>query len=176
MAEYEVLHQEPRHRVDEFVDEMLGRARLTVAAMGPAFERLLREMVAQFQAFQARHYLLTLERVRFEWMRWTRDGHLVIEFTPDGLAAPPADPPLRHQVVDAFVDDVVGRAVPDALRGEFSQFVRGMVQQFALLKKHALALDLGAVEFDRLEWLTDRQLAIRMTHHGQPLVPRDVGW
>ncbi len=27
MAEYEVLHAEPRHRVDEFVDELLGRAR-----------------------------------------------------------------------------------------------------------------------------------------------------
>ncbi len=176
MAEYEVLHAEPRHRVDEFVDELLGRARLVVVAMGPALERLLREMVGQFQTFQARHYLLTLERVRFEWVRWTRDGHLVIEFVADGVAAPPADPALRHQVVDAFVDDVVGRAVPEALRGEFSQFVRGMVHQFAVLKKHALALDLDAVAFDRIEWLTDRQLTIRMTHHGQALLPREVGW
>jgi hypothetical protein len=177
MAEYQVLASEPRHRVDAFVDEMLTRGRAAVADLGPALERLLRDMVEQFQAFRARHALLTLDAVRFEWIRWLRDeGVLVIEFSADPHATPPRDPAWqRDAVVDAFVDEVVGRAVPTALRDEFGQFARGMVWQFAALRKDA-PIDLARVAFERIRWIDDRHLAIGLTHRGAPLRPRPVGW
>jgi hypothetical protein len=176
MAEYQILRSEPRHRIDDFVDELLARAREVIADLGPALERLLRDMVAQFQTFRERHYLITLRDVRFEWVRWTPDGRLVIEFSADPTLPRKPDPPeLRHVVIDAFADGVVGRTVPEDLRGEFRQFLRGLVHQFAALKKHA-PVDLPLIAFDRVEWLTDRRLAIRMTHRGRPFLPQDVGW
>lgn len=177
MAELSVLHQEPRHKVDTFVDEMLVRARGVVAEAGPALERLLRDMIAQFNTFQARHYLITLKDVRFEWIRWIREtGQLVVEFTVDpNLGKFDEVSELRHEVVDAFVDGVVGRTVPDALRGEFSQFLRGMVTQFAAIKKHS-PIDLTRIDFRQIEWLTDRRLSVRMTHHGRPFTPQEARW
>jgi hypothetical protein len=175
MAEYQVLASEPRHRVESFVDEMLTRGRAVVADLGPALERLLRDMVEQFRSFQAKHYLLTLDDVRFEWIRWLRDeGTLVIEFSADSHASHPNEVGQRDAVVDAFVDDTVGRTVPVSLRSEFTQFARAMVWQFAALKKDA-PIDLARVTFERIRWIDDRRLAIGLTHRGAPLRPRPVG-
>jgi hypothetical protein len=175
LAELQVLQGEPRHKVETFVDEVLERSRQVVAQAGTAFEGLLRDIIASFQAFRQAHMLITLDRVRFQWIRWTPDGKLLIGF---GLGPGMIDKDMpRHAVVDAFVDDVVGRSVPDELRQEFAGFVRGMVNCLAMLKKWHLDLDLEALRFDRPYWHgDDRTLVIGMRHHGRPLGHREARW
>jgi len=173
VAEYSILAGEPRYKVDHFVDEILTRTREVIAEVGPALEQLLRDMVAQFNTFRERHYLITLQDVRFEWVRWTRDGKLIIEFSADpAMAHKPEDVP-RHESVDAFVDGAVGRAVPEDLQEEFAQFARGMVMQFAMLKK-SRPLTLRDIAFGVPIWHTDRQLVIKMTHKGEMFLPQGV--
>lgn len=173
MAEYGVLAGEPRHKVDDFVDEVLTRTREVIAEVGPALEQLLRDMIAQFHTFRAHHYLITLQDVRFEWVRWTREGQLVVEFSADPALPHMDDDVPRHESVDDFVDGVVGRTVPEDLRDEFAQFTRGMVMQFAVLKKNR-ALTLRDIAFGTPVWHSDRQLVTKMTYQGEPLCPQGV--
>lgn len=166
-----ILHSEPQYKIRDTVEEFLGRSRLVIRDMGLTLERLLRAMIAAFGAFQERHDLATLDGVRFEWIRWTNHGDLVIEFSV-GQARPPADHEdrPRHVVIDAFVDDVVGRTVPESLREEFAGFLRGLVVQFGLLAKHN-QMALRRVAFGRPAWSGDRVLTMAVTHHGRPFTP-----
>jgi hypothetical protein len=174
MAELQILHSEPRYKVETFVDEAVERSRQVVAQTGPALEGLLRDMVATFQAFREAHYLITLDRVRFQWIRWTPTGEILIVF---GLGPTMVDKDMpAHEAVDGFVDAAVAWYVPDELRGEFRGFVRAMVMQFAMLKKWHLDLDLEAIRFDRPRWHGDRTLVIGMRHRGRPLGHREARW
>jgi hypothetical protein len=173
VADLSVLHQEPRHRVEQFVDEMLTRSRDVVAVMGPEFERLLRNMLDQFDAFRTAHYLITFKDVRFGQIVWLQEtGQLLLAFV---LAPKPHDPDVpRHAVVDAFVRGVVGRTVPDEFRDECEGFLRSMVMQFAMLKKTHSQIDLDAIAFATPTWVSDRELRIDITHHGKPFLPREA--
>lgn len=170
---FEVLDSEPRYYVEGFVDEVLWRTRHVIAEMGLKFERLLRDMMRQVDAFQARNYLITFDDVHFIQTRWMTDGTVRIDFAVAKMNV--EDFPLRHQVIDEFVDGIVMRHVPPTLRNEFSNFFRAMITQFAALKKHASML-LSAFEFGEVQWTGAQQLSIAVRYQGQPFVPSMVRW
>jgi len=182
MSEYQVLAAEPRYKVDEFVDEVIGLARLVIAEMGVSLEALLKDMIEQFAIFKERHYLITFDDVRFNWIRWIHGtGQLVIEF---GVGTHPEEELLpRHEVVDAFIDDVITRTMLTptmpitsiTLRNEFSTFLRGMIAQFSVLKKHTDII-LRDIRFERIRWATDRQLVIQLSYQGRPFTPQEARW
>ena len=176
MSDYEVLHAEPRHHVDDFVDELIERARDVVSKMGPKLEGLLRDMMQQFVAFREAHYLITLDDVHFLEPKWLRDvGDLLIGFGV-GAAAPAQEDMPRHVVIDDFVDSVVKRHVPESMRQEFTNFARGMINQFAALKKHWLALELHEISFGTPEWFNDRTMRVPMRYKGKPFTPAEARW
>jgi len=139
--------------------------------MGTALEALLRAMATEFATFRDRNYMITFEGVRFEWTRWTNQGDILIEFSV-GQVLPQANPEdrPRHEVIDEYVDAVVGASVPEELRAEFGGFLRGLIMQFGLLKKHN-NLSLRGMTFERPAWLGDRVLKIAVKHDGRPFVP-----
>jgi hypothetical protein len=173
MAEYEVLHGEPRYKVDTLVGEVLERTRRVITEMGPRLEGLLRDMIEQFHSFRARNYLITFDDVHFAQARHMQDGHILIDFLIGEHE--PAPDFLRHAVIDAWVDDVVQRHVPESLRNEFSGFMRGTITQFAALTKHA-PVSLRAFTFDRIEWAGERTLSIAIKYRGEPFTPQTVRW
>jgi len=174
MSEYQVLAAEPRYKVDEFVDEVIGLARLVIAEMGVSLEALLKDMIEQFAIFKDQHYLITLDGVRFNWIRWIHEtGQLVIEF---GVGAHPEEELLpRHEVIDTFIDGVIVRTTPIGLRNEFSTFLRGMIAQFSVLKKHTDII-LRDIRFERIRWATTRQLVIQLSYQGRPFTPQEARW
>src|SRR5213592_64560 len=101
MAEYNVLHQEPRYKVDSFVNEVLGRTKDVLAEMADELERLLKDLVEQFKKFQADRYLLTLDDIKVAGMHWNKDGYLWIELQTRSPLQD--DDPQPHQIVDEFV-------------------------------------------------------------------------
>lgn len=173
MSEYGILHDEARYRVDGFVDEVLWRTRNVITEMGFKFEALLRDMMRQFDAYQQRNYLVVLDGVHFAQTRWMTDGTVRIDFAIGSHAD--AGDFMRHEVIDAFVDTVVQRYVPRALRDEFSAFIRTMITQFAALKKHSSLL-LSGFTFGDVEWASESQLAFTIRYHGEPFIPSMVRW
>src|SRR5258708_1275573 len=172
MAEYGVLHQEPRYKVDNFVDELMGRSREVIAIVGPEIKRLVISMIEQFTAFKCAHYLITLDNVRFVNTMWMQDsGKLVLTF---GMGSKPADRDMpKHLIVDTFVTELVRDSVPESFRDEMAGFVRALVWQFSLIKKHAL-IDLSKFPFTTPQWINDRELIIGLLYNGKPYTPKQA--
>jgi hypothetical protein len=173
LAEYQVLHQEPRHRVDEFVDEVVERRKATIDAMRPALESLVRNFCDQFESLKQAAPALHMRGVVFAETKWSKEGRLVVEFGYD----PQKDHDLGPRYhVDELVREIVeknGKLV--VLFDELSQFVGMMVDQFMLLKKTHLAIDLTAITFDDMRWL-NQALIFDINLHGKPFVPREARW
>jgi hypothetical protein len=165
-----ILHSEPQYKLREVVDEFLGRSRLVIHEMGEEFEKLLRGMSEEFDAFRQGNYLILLDNVRFEWIRWS-EGGIRIEFSVNAVL-PPADPEdrPRHAVIDDWVDGIVGVTMPEGLRAEFAGFVRSLIVHFGLLKKHN-NVSLKDFTFSRPGWFGERVLKIEVLHQGRPFVP-----
>ena len=79
----------------------------------------------------------------------------------------------KHIIVDTFVREVVRDSVPDEFRDECADFVRALVWQFALIKKHT-ALDLSALRFSTPQWINDRELVIGVLYKGKPYTPKQA--
>ena len=177
MAEYSVLSSEPRYKVDEFVEELIGRARLVITEMKPALEQLLQSMVQQFELLHGDDLAFDFKALRFQQIRWVKEGRLVIGFETVHRVVEDEPEKLHHEAVDTFVDDVVGRYVPVELADELKQFLRGMVMQLALLKKHQLGLDLTELRFGPARWHGDLQtgsMIIDFLYNRQPFGPQLV--
>lgn len=165
-----VLHGEPQYKVRELVADFLGRSRLVIHEMGEQIEPLLRAMATEFDAFRERNLMILLDGVRFEWVRWTAAG-VLIEFSV-GAVLPQADPAdrERHAVIDDYVDGIVGASIPEGLRAEFAGFLRGIVMQFGLLKKHN-NVSLREFTFGRPQWVSERVMKFEVKWKGRPFVP-----
>ena len=172
MSELQVLHAEPRYKVENFARELEDRTRDVVHIMGFQFETLLRRVVDALDQFKIANLLITLADVHFTGIGWQRDGRLLLTFAAVQLPHNGDDVP-RHLDVERFVTDVVGRAVPDAFRDECTNFIRGLVFQFALIRKHT-TISLRAIKFKHAEWINANQLAVMILYHNRPLAPRDV--
>jgi hypothetical protein len=81
MADYGVLHSEPRHKVDEFVNEIIGRRGEAIQELGPELARVVSAFVDQFAAMKKQNPAITLRSIRFERMRWTAEGRCVFDIT-----------------------------------------------------------------------------------------------
>lgn len=173
MSEFQILHQEPRHKVVEFADEVVERRHATINAMRPALEAFIRNFCDQFEALRQAAPSLHLEGVVFAETKWTKEGRLVIEFGYD----PQKDHDLGPRFhVDELVREIVEKTGKlDALFDELSQFIGMMIDQFMLLKKTHLAIDLGKITFDDMRWL-DQNLVFNINLDGKPFLPREARW
>jgi len=174
VSENQVLHGDPRHQVEDFRKEVLGRAALVVGEMGCQLERVVRRTMECLAEFKSGLLLVGFKGIQVQKTTWTLDGVIEVTFSVDRPVPP--DPDLYHLVVDAFVDDVLSASdVPAELRRELGGMVRGLATQFAVLKKHNM-LDLRRVTFEDFRWVEFNVLAFNVLHDGKRLRPRDVGW
>jgi hypothetical protein len=174
VSENQVLHGDPRHQVEDFRREVLGRAALVVADMGEAMESLVKRMMEFVAAFKRDLLLVGSAGIQIEKTLWTKEGKIQVYWMVDRPTPP--DPDLYHVVVDGFVDEALRVSdVPEELRREIGGFLRGMATQFAVLKKHAM-IDLRRVSFGNFSSPDFRTLEFDVLLNGRPLRPRDIGW
>lgn len=171
MAELQVLHQESRHKVAEYVNERLGRRETTVSVMRPALVALATALCQQVEIMKSEHLALDLTRLRFAQVAWTPTGQLVITFGYGEQATDDA-----RYFVDDVVHEIVARNVRlTPVQSEFAQFIASMVDQFALIKKNNVHLSLNLLEFENVRWL-DNELIIDVRYDGKPFGQREARW
>lgn len=158
MAETEVLFNEPRHKIDEFVDEIKERR--------AAVEQVLREPLEQLcytllEQFVRRIATGSLRHISFGTPRWTLDGRLVIDTVQRDVAHGPR--PVA-QVVSEFREKL------DALR-------QGVIDQVAMVRKHALLFDPRQLRFGAPRWHLDGTVMVDLYYRGRPFQPNhDIRW
>lgn len=171
MAELQVLHQEPRHKVTDYVAERLGRREATVKIMRPALTALATSLCQQIEVMKAEHSDLNLNRLRFARIAWTPTGQLAIAFEYGDQALDD----VRY-FVDEVVAEITERNVRMApVRSEIAQFIASMVDQFALIKKNNVHLNLDRITFDGVRWL-ENELVIDIRYEGKPFGQREARW
>lgn len=174
MAEYEVLHSEPRYKVDSLAEEITGRFRRVLDEMGPRLVGLIQNLCVSVGTFRESQYLITFDQIRIVDSRWlAQDGKLMLTFAlGDKIAEREVE--FRHKLVDNFVEDTIGTHVPETFRDECSDFLRAMIFQFSMIAKHALSVSLRSITFDAPEWINDRQMLIGMRLDGHAFTPREA--
>lgn len=171
MAELQVLHQEPRHKVTDYVAERLGRREATVKIMRPALTALATSLCQQIEVMKAEHSDLNLNRLRFARIAWTPTGQLAIAFEYGDQALDD----VRY-FVDEVVAEITERNVRmNPVRSEIAQFIASMVDQFALIKKNNAHLNLDRITFDGVRWL-ENELVIDIRYEGKPFGQREARW
>jgi hypothetical protein len=166
---------DPGHKVREFNAEVLGRAAEMVSEMGHEFDKALRRIVEHLGQFKQELLLIGWSGIRFAETKWLVDGQLEMRFMVDRPVPP--DPELFHAIVDPFVSDVVEQfELPSDFRDELAGFVKGLMLQFAVIKKHVPSFDLRAVRFERFAWTSYDVLRCEINYAGKKLLPRDIGW
>jgi len=172
MAEFSVLHGEPRYKVDSFVTELVGRRQETIQLMRPALLKLLGAFAEQMDMLRLSYLGLDLTILRFNQPTWTKDGKLLLSFQQQ---ARPADEVAERYHVDDLVVEILAREPHLApMQDELSQFFSAFVDQFSVLRKH-YGLDLTRVTFPNLRWLTNGMLECSILYDGKPLAPRRAG-
>jgi hypothetical protein len=171
VAELQVLHAEPRHKVTEYVNERLGRREATVRAMRPALITLATALCQQIEIMKSEHPDLVLTRLRFAQVAWTPTGQLVITFEYGDQA-----PDESRYFVDEIVHSLVERNVRlTPIQSEVAQFIASMVDQFGLIKKHNVHVNLDQIDFPGVRWL-DHELIIDIRYAGKPFGQREARW
>lgn len=171
MAELGVLHQEPRHKVTDYVAERLGRREATVKAMRPSLTTLATALCQQIEVMKAEHSGLNLTRLRFARIAWTPTGQLAIAFEYGDQATDD-----ERYFVDEVVGEIVARNVRmQPVQSEIAQFIASMVDQFALIKKNNVHLNLDRITFDGVRWL-ENELVIDIRYEGKPFGQREARW
>ncbi len=172
---YQVLDGTPAYQIATFVDEVLERRATTIQAMRPALVGLLGSVFAAVSSLKEQAPTLDLGRVRIRRTEWTQTGELVLQLDCPPQGAP--EPPLDRYHVDALVDDLLAEMhLLHPFRAEATQFLTALVDQFGVLKKHALALSLEAVTFERPRVKAGCDLIVDVRHAGQPFSPREARW
>lgn len=158
MAETEVLFSEPRHKVEEFVDEIRERRACVQRDLHDPLDRLVHTLLEQFAQRVA---VGSLRHVSFGTPRWTLDGRLVIDTVQRDVAYGPR--PVA-QIVTEFREKL------DDLR-------QGMIDQMALARKHALLFDPRQLRFGTPRWHLDGTVMVDLYYRGRPFRPNhDIRW
>jgi len=162
MAELEVLHSEPRHKVEAFAAEMLGRRHATIQSMRESLKSLVTGICEQFEKIKLQIPRMDLNQVVFAETKWTKEGYLDISIgygqMPDGEA--------RYHVDELVMEIVERNARLMGIRDELAQYISGMVDQFSVLKDRYPLADLKGVMFTDFKWM-DGHLLFQIRHHGQ---------
>lgn len=165
MAEFSVLHDEPRHKVVDFATEILERRRTVIQEMRPQLSALIEGLLKAFSAMKQKDPLLDLARLRVEEVKWTKDGRLALWLSTMGL--------LDSITSDRYyIDNLVAELVDkdqhmNPCSGEIAQFMSAMIDQFGFYKKHNVDFDLTEVRFSEMRWI-DGRLVFDMTYRGEP--------
>lgn len=161
MAELEVLHAEPRHKVEAFAREMLGRRHATIQQMRDSLTSLVTGICESFEKIKVQIPAMDLNQVIFAETKWTKDGYLDISIgygqMPDGEA--------RYHI-DELVMDIINRNNRlMGIRDELAQYISGMVDQFSVLKDRHPLIHLNGITFTDFKWM-DGHLFFQIRHHG----------
>jgi hypothetical protein len=173
VGSFTVLDSEPRHKVEDFVKEMLGRRKAVIEDMRPALQELIVGLLTTIEGMKERDPLIDLGRVRVEETKWTKDGRLVLWLSTLGL--------LDSIVSDRYyIDDLVAELVDknDHVKetsGEVAQFISAMIDQFAFIKKHDIETDLTKITFENMKWV-DQRLVFDIKYNGEPFSPKEARW
>lgn len=161
MAELEVLHAEPRYKVEAFAAEMLGRRHATIQLMRDSLRSLVVGICESFEKIKLQIPAMDLNQVIFAETKWTKEGYLDISIgygqIPDGEA--------RYHI-DELVMEIIDRNNRlMGIRDEMAQYISGMVDQFSVLKDRHPLCDLKGVTFTDFKWM-DGHLLFQIRHHG----------
>jgi hypothetical protein len=171
MAETEVLHQEPRYKIAQWVDEILGRWELVERDLHGELKQLLEVLAAEVVKLTEVNTDLTGRIGSIEWLKGS--GKLLIRLSKERVASTPRE---RHQV-DDWVDAAVAAwkdAVPELIRRELAEFIRGVVTQLALITKHNPSITLRGITFERPHAWGEDCVIIGILHAKRPLLPHDA--
>ncbi len=174
MAEAQVLHGEPGHKVSGFRDEFLERRRQTVEAMRPELRRLVVGLLKAFEQSADMVPGVELHKLRVEETVLTKDGKMVLTLSLMGLSqgVRPGDM--------YYVDDLIGEFFEGDERWslvsyEVGQFVSALVNQFAFIRKRDEGFQPGRVTFGEPRWV-DGHTVFDMRYQGEPLGVKNAGW
>lgn len=173
MGAYQVLHSEPRYKVDNFVSEIVGRRQETIQLMRPQLMKFLTVFAEQIDMLRLSYLGLDLTILKFRQPTWTRAGVLVLTFQQ--IEQAPETPEPRYHV-DEVVNEVFDhepRLAP--MKEEVSQFLAAFIDQFSVMRKHGL-IDLTNVTFPGVRWAPDGALLCDIVYDGRPMGPQDVRW
>lgn len=170
MAEYQILHDEPRYKVDQWRNEMLFRRQDALGNLRGMRREMRQLLVDLARAMCAR---FPEELAGYFEAKWLKEGCLVIELLRHRGRMQSPEPMFG---IDELVDDALTTMVPPVgLRDELRKLAAGLTDQFAAMKRSHQHLDLTQIRF-RTRWLNTRCFVVEVVHHGRPLGPRDVGW
>ncbi len=158
VADAGILFSEPRYKIDEFVDEIAERRATIQRDLRDQLERLRYTLLEQF----ARRVAVgALGRVGFGTPRWTPDGRLIIDTWL-------SDVPTHTRSVGEIMGQV---------REQLDTLTRGLVDQVAMLKKHALLFEPRHLRFGTPRWQLDGTVVMDLRYRGRPFQPHhDVRW
>lgn len=171
MAETEVLHREPRYKIAEWRDEILGRWELVERDLHDELIKLLEVLAAEMVKLTEVNNELTGRIGSIDWLKGS--GKLIIRLSKDRATGTPRD---RHQI-DEWVDAAVSAwadAVPELIRREMAEFIRGVVTQLAIITKSNPSLTLRQITFDRPHAWGEDCVVIGILHAKRPLLPHDA--
>ena len=180
MAEYGILHQEPRYKVDDFAAEVLGRREATIQKMHGELKLLATSLIRAITSIKADKPWMELDRVHVDQIQWAPDGTLVLMMDLPGILVLAGKEhgdaePMYH--VDEFVAELMMHDhAAEPLTYEIAQMIAALVDQFSALAKHKPAFALEDVAFENVRWLEGSRLALDMTYRGRALTPETARW
>lgn len=173
MAEYQVLSEEPGHKVRSFTDELLERRKAVIKDMKAQLIALGGGMLKALAAMKDDDPFIDMETLRFEETKWTKDGKLVIWITT--LGVPTGEKTDRYYVDNIVADLIEKDEHMNPVSGELAQFMSALIDQFGFMKKQHGHLDLDKITFAEMHWVDDR-LVFSINYNGAPLTPREARW
>ena len=182
MSEYQILHAEPRYKVDDFVDEVLGRWELVERELHSQLLFLVRGLAESILKLAEGNPRIN---GRIDSIAWLEDGKLLICLATDGTDYAAEREP--HQL-DRYVNSALEAwpKVPVGLRREIADLLRGFVTQLGVIAKHNPAVrlrritfgmpQLGQSEHARRRSRGDDKIEIQLFHEDRPFGPREARW
>jgi len=86
-----IMEAEPRYKIQELVSEIIGRRDEAVRLMQPELNKLVVGLIDQFSAMKKHNPDLELSSVKFERIRWSPDGKIIVDVFHNRRRFTPAD-------------------------------------------------------------------------------------
>ncbi len=172
MSEFQVLHGEPRHKVNDFVDEVLGRWQQVETDLHTELVQLIQRLADSMLKLKEGNKAVT---GRIERIAWLENGKLMIRLATDGLRY--AAERENHQL-DRYVNKAL-EAWPTAtkeIRQEIADLLRGFVTQLGVIAKHNPSVRLRRIAFGAPQAWGDDVLFVQLLHEDRPFGPLEARW
>ena len=81
---FEVMENEPRYKIEQLVEEIAGRRDEVICALSEPLKAMVLGIVDQIAALRKHNPDVALRGIRFEDVKWTRDGKITIAVSLNG--------------------------------------------------------------------------------------------